>query len=152
MIPQHNYLKLPKFGDIVHLQNCLFMNEIKENEKLSKSFSELKYCSYILNDQTRSVTRKLLNISYVKTDVYGTQFAKYHCIIDWNNFKEIFLNLSPDEHRNSKTKVPLKKLLLNKYWSSLEKQRKTSMPWSTSVFSSRSLLFFRTIIYYYYYK
>ena len=81
MIPQHNYLKLPKFGDIVHLQNCLFMNEIKENEKLSKSFSELKYCSYILNDQTRSVTRKLLNISYVKTDVYGTQSAKYHCIL-----------------------------------------------------------------------
>ena len=152
MIPQHNYLKLPKFGDIVHLQNCLFMNEIKQNEKLAKSFSELKYCSYILNDQTRSVTRKLLNISYVKTDAYGTQSAKYHCIIDWNNFKEIFSNLSPDEHRNSKTKVPLKKLFLNKYWSSLEKQRKTSMPWNTSVFSSQTLLFFRTIIYYYYHK
>ena len=39
-------LKLLKLCDIVHLQNCLLMNQIKQNQKLAKSFSELKYCSY----------------------------------------------------------------------------------------------------------
>ena len=108
-------LKLLKFCDIVHLQNCLFMNQIEQNEKLAKSFSELKYCGYNHNYQTRSVTRKLLNIPCVKTDAYGTQSAKYHCIIDWNNFKKTFSNLSPAEHRNPKIKVLLKKHFLNKY-------------------------------------
>ena len=64
--------------------------------------------------QTRSVTRKL-NISYVKTNAYGTQSAKYHCIIDWSNFKITFSNLSPAEHRNSKIKALLKKHFLNNY-------------------------------------
>ena len=75
-------IKLLKFCDIVHLQNCLFMNQIEQNGKLAKSFSELKYCGYNHNYQTRSVIRKLVNILYVKTDPYGTQSAKYHCIID----------------------------------------------------------------------
>ena len=61
-------LKVLKFCEIVHLQNCLFMNQIEQNEKFAKSFSELKYCGYNHNYQTRSVTRKLLNIPYVKTD------------------------------------------------------------------------------------
>ena len=92
----------------VHLQNCLFMNQIEQSEKLAKSFLELKYCGYNHNYQTRSVTRKLLNIPYVKTDAYGTQSAKYHCIIDWSNFKKTFSNLSPAEHRNPKIKSLLK--------------------------------------------
>ena len=29
----YKYLKLLKFCDIVHLQNCLFMNQIEQNEK-----------------------------------------------------------------------------------------------------------------------
>ena len=86
------------------------MNQTKQNQKLAKSFSELKYCSYNRNYQTRSVTRKLLNILYVKTDAYGRQSAKYHNIIDWNNS-----NLRPAEHRNPKIKTLLKKYFLNKY-------------------------------------
>ena len=65
-------LKLVKCCDIVHWQNCLFMNQIEQNEKLAKSFSELKYCGYNHNYQTRSMTRIILNIPYVKTDVYTT--------------------------------------------------------------------------------
>ena len=66
--------KLLEFCDIVHLQNCLFMNQIKQNEKLAKTFSELKYCGYNHNFQTRLVTRKLLDIVYVKTDAYEIPF------------------------------------------------------------------------------
>ena len=123
-------LKLLKLCDIVHLRNCLFMNQIEQNEKLAKSFSESKYCDYNHNYQTRSVTRKLLDIPYVKTDVYGQKSAKYHCTIDWNSFKRF----------------------LNYYWPSLEKHHKTTMTQKTSVSPSQTLLFFRTIIYYYYQK
>ena len=76
------------------------MKQIKQNEKLANSFLELKYCGYNHNYQTRSVTRKLLNIPYVKTDTSGTQSPKYHCITDWSNFKKTFPNLSQAEHRN----------------------------------------------------
>ena len=107
--------------------------------KLAKSFLELKYCGYNHNYQTRSVTRKLLNTSCVKTDAYGTQSAKYHCIIDWNNFKKTFSNLNPAEHRNPKIKALLKKQFLNKYWSSLEKHHKTTMTQKTSVSPSHTL-------------
>ena len=63
------------------------MNHIQQNEKLAKSFWKLKYCGYNHNYQTRSVTRKLLDIPHVKTDAYGTQSAKYHCI-DRSRFLE----------------------------------------------------------------
>ena len=104
LIPQHSYI----FCGVVNLQNCLFMNQIEQNEKLAESFSELKYRGYNHNYQTRSVTRKLLNIPYVKTDAYWTQSAKYHCIIDLNNFKKTLSNLSSAEHRNPKIKALLK--------------------------------------------
>ena len=107
--------RAPDFKKVVHFQNCLFMNQIKQNGKLAKSFSELKYCGYNHNYQTRSVTRKLFNIPYVKADAYGIQSAKCHCIINWNNFKKTFSNLSPAEHRNPKIKALLKKHFLNKY-------------------------------------
>ena len=84
------------------------MNQIKQNEKLAKSFAELKYCSCNHNYQTRSVARKLLNLPYVKTDAYGTQSAKYSWVIGWNNFEKTFSNLSPAEYRNQKIKALLK--------------------------------------------
>ena len=71
-----------------------------------------RYANQLLSNQ---VSDKKLNISYVKTDAYGTQSAKYHCIIDWSNFKITFSNLSPAEHRNSKIKALLKKHFLNNY-------------------------------------
>ena len=94
------------------------MNQIEQNKKLPTSFLELKYCGYNHNYQTRSVTKKLLNIPYVKTDAYGTQSAKYHCIVDWKeNFlkKKTLSKLSKTKHRNPKIKALLKKHFLNKY-------------------------------------
>ena len=61
------------------------------------------------------MTKKLLNIPYVKTDAYETQTTKYHDITDWDNFKKIFSNLSPAEYKNLKIKALLKKHFLNKY-------------------------------------
>ena len=131
-------------------KNCLFINQIWQTEKLTKSFSELIYCGYSHNYQTRSVTRKLLHIPYVKTEAYGRQSAKYQCIIDWSNFKKTFSNLSPAKYRNPKIKALFKMQFLNNYRSSSEKHHKTNMPQKTSVSRSQTLLFFRTIIYYYY--
>ena len=66
-------LKLLKFCEILYWKNCFFMNQIEQNEKLAKLFSELKYCGCNHNYYVRSVARKLLNISYVKTDACETQ-------------------------------------------------------------------------------
>ena len=83
----HNNLKILRFSDSVCMQNCLFMNQIEQNEKIAKSFSKLKYCGDNHNYQTKSAARKLLDTPCFSTNFYGTQSAKYHCIIDWNNFK-----------------------------------------------------------------
>ena len=71
---------------------------------------------------------------------YWTQSAKYHCIIDWNNFKKTFSNLNPAEYRNPKNQSTSYKHFLNKYWSSLEKHYKITMPRKTSVSPSQTLL------------
>ena len=75
-------VKLLKFCDIIHLRNCLFMIQSDQNEKLAESFPELQYCGYKHNYQTRSMTKKLINIPYLKAGAYGAQSAKYHCIIE----------------------------------------------------------------------
>ena len=43
------------------MQSCLFMNQIEQNEKIAKSFSELKYCGDNHNYQTRSAPKELLD-------------------------------------------------------------------------------------------
>ena len=54
-------LKILRFSDSVCMQSCLFMNQIEQNEKIAKSFSELKYCGDNHNYQTRSATKELLD-------------------------------------------------------------------------------------------
>ena len=82
-------LKILRFSDSMCMQNCLFMNwrKIEEKEQTAKSFSKLKYCRDNHNHQTRSAIRKLLDTPCFITNFYDTQSAKYHFIIDWNNFK-----------------------------------------------------------------
>ena len=48
------------------------MNQIEQNEKISKSFSKSKYSGDNHNYQTRSVTKKLLDILSFGTKFYGT--------------------------------------------------------------------------------
>ena len=70
------------------MQNFLFKNQIEQNEKMTKSFLRLKYCGDNHNYQTRSAARILLDTPCFGTNFYGTQSAKYHHNIDWNNFKK----------------------------------------------------------------
>ena len=95
---------------------------------------------------------KLLNIPYVKTDAYGTQSAKYHCVLDWYNFKKTFSNLSLAEHRNPKIKALLKKALFKQILIIFRKTPKFYHASKDFSFSFTNTVFFRTVIYYYYHN
>ena len=90
------------------MQNCLFMSQIEQNLKIAKSFSKVKYCGNNHNYQTRSTTGKLLDTPYFSTNFYGRQSAKYHCIIDRNNFKKQFSSVTLLERTDSAIKSLLK--------------------------------------------
>ena len=55
------------------MQNCLFMNQIEQNEKIAKSFSKLKYCGDNHNYQTKSAARKLLDTPCFSTNLVHNQ-------------------------------------------------------------------------------
>ena len=84
--PLHKDLKIVKFKDLLHLQNCLFVLQIEQNQTLVKSFVTLKHCGDNHNYQTRASTERILDTRLYKTNTYGTHSAKYHCILDWNHF------------------------------------------------------------------
>ena len=50
--PFYEDLKILKFKDLLHLQNCLFVSQIEENQTLGKSFATLKHCGDNHNYQT----------------------------------------------------------------------------------------------------
>ena len=108
-------LKILKFKDLLHLQNCLFVLQIEQNQTPAKSFATLKHFGDNHNYQTRASTKRILDNPLYKTSTYGTHSAKYHCILDWNQFKRIFPNLSETDHTYSKVKSLIKRYFLNKY-------------------------------------
>ena len=88
--------KILKFPDILNLQNCLFMCEIQHRPKLSASFSAL-HAKDKHNYNSRSATHNLLDIPFTKTNMYGKNSIKNHCISDWNSLNrtsQIFLILN----------------------------------------------------------
>ena len=107
--------KILKFPDLIKLQNCLFVSQLEENEKLSSSFADLKHCGENHNYQTRSKAKKLLDIPLFQTDTYETNSTKYNCITDWNNFRKTFPNIPQNECTYFNVKKLLKEHLLNKY-------------------------------------
>ena len=113
--PLYKYLKILKFEDLLHLQNCLFVSQIEQNQTLAKSFVTLKHCIHNHNYQMRASTKKILDIPLYKTNTYGSHSAKYHYIVDWNQFKRIFTNLSESDYTYSKLKSLIKQYSLNKY-------------------------------------
>ena len=113
--PLHKDLKIIKFKDLLHLQNCLFVLQIEQNQTLAKSFVTLKHCGDNHNYQTRASTKRILDTPLYKTNTYGTHSAKYHCILDWNQFKRIFPNLSETDYTYSKLRSLIKRYFLNKY-------------------------------------
>ena len=116
-IRQHyKELQILKLHDVLYLQNCLFMSQIETTQKLANSFADLKHCGDSHNYQTKSETKRLLDIPLLNTQIYGTQSVKYNCIKDWNNFRNNFSNLLPHQFTYTLVKKQVKNFLISKYW------------------------------------
>ena len=113
--PIYKELKILKFADLLHIRNCLFISQIEQNDSLAKSFATLKHCGDNHNYNTRASTKKILDTPSFKTEMYGTQSVKYHCIIDWNQFKRTFTELPETDYTYSKIKSILTNHYLDKY-------------------------------------
>ena len=111
--PLYQDLKILKFKDLLHLQNCLFVLQIEQNQTLVKSFVTL--CGDNHNYQMPASTKRVLDTPLYKTNTYGTYSAKYHWILDKNQFKRIFPNLLETNYTYSKLRSLIKRYFLNKY-------------------------------------
>ena len=82
--PFYEDLKILKFKDLLHLENCLFVSQIEENQTPGKSFATLKHCGDNHSYQTRATTEIILDTPLYKANtwVFCTHSAKYHSIED----------------------------------------------------------------------
>ena len=65
-------------------KQAVYEPNIEHNRKLAKLFPTLKHCGDNSNYNTRSAAKKLMDITLLNKETYGTQPSKYNCIIDWN--------------------------------------------------------------------
>ena len=100
---------------LLHLSNRLFVSQIEQNQTLAKSFVTLKHCGDNHHYQTRASIKRILDAPLYKRSTYGTHSARYYCIVDWNQFKRIFPNLSETDYTYSKLKSSIKQYFLNRY-------------------------------------
>ena len=84
--PLYKDLKILKFEDFLHLQNCLFVTKIEQNQRRAKYFVSLKHCGDNHNYQTRAFTKRILDTPLYKSNTYGSYSAEHYCIVDWNQF------------------------------------------------------------------
>ena len=106
--------KILKFPDILNLQNCLFMYKIQHRSKSSASFPAL-HAKDKHNYNTRSATHNLLDIPFTKTNMYGKNPIKNHCIRDSSNLKKDLSDISDSELSLSKIKSYLKQKYFGQY-------------------------------------
>ena len=59
--PLYKDINVLKFKDLLHLQNCLFVLQIEQNQTLAKSFVTLKHRGDNHNYQMRASTKIILN-------------------------------------------------------------------------------------------
>ena len=83
------------------------MCEIQHRPKLSASFSAL-HAKDKHKYNSRSVTNNLLDIPFTKTNMYGKNSIKNHCISDWNNLKKDLSDIPDSKLSLSKIKSYLK--------------------------------------------
>ena len=67
------------------------------------------------NYNTRSATHNLLDIPLTKTNMYGENSIKNHCIRDWNNLKKDLSDIPDSEFSLSKIKSYLKQKYFGQY-------------------------------------
>ena len=106
--------KILKSTDILKVQNCLFMYQVKQNNALATSFPAL-HSKDKHNYQTRSATQNLLDVPLARTNKYGKESVKYQCIRDWNNFKKKFPQIPENKLSNMKIKRILKQAIFDQY-------------------------------------
>ena len=90
------------------------MSQIEHNGKLAKTFPTLKHCGDNRSYSNRSAAKKLLDIPLLNRETFGTRSSKYSCIINWNNFRNLFPNISLEECTYVKVKRLLKRHYLEK--------------------------------------
>ena len=116
-------LKILKFVDYLHVQNCLFMHKFETGELPNSFKTKFRYASEKHQHNTRSgqlslleilvdpccccwslllilvdpcwspCWRSLLEIPTIFTQTFGKLSIKYQCIQDYNNLKKCFLKL-----------------------------------------------------------
>ena len=106
--------KILKFGDILKIQNCVFMCQFEQNNALAISFLVL-HSKDKHNYQTRSGTQNLLDVPLARTNKYGEESVKYQCIRDWNNFKKKFPQIPENKLSYMKIKRILKQAIFDQY-------------------------------------
>ena len=79
--PFYEHLKIFKFKDLLHLQNCLFVSQIEENQTLGKAFSTLKDCGDNHNYQTRASTKRILDTALYKTNTWVFVLIQQNIIV-----------------------------------------------------------------------
>ena len=79
--PLYKDLKILKFKDLLHLQNCLFVLQIEQNQTLAKSFVTLKHCGDNHNYQTRASTKRILDTPLYKGNTWVFVFIQQNIIV-----------------------------------------------------------------------
>ena len=79
--PLYKDLKILKFKDLLHLQNCLFVLQIEQNQTLAKSFVTLKHCGDNHNYQTRASTKRILDTPLYKTNTWVFVLIQQNIIV-----------------------------------------------------------------------
>ena len=79
--PFYEDLKILKFKDLLHLQNCLFASQIEENQLLGKSFATLKHCGDNHNYQTRASTKRIFRTPLYKANAWVFVLIQQNIIV-----------------------------------------------------------------------
>ena len=91
------------------------MSQTETNKKEVSSCVELQHCGNNHNYKSKSKTKRLLDIPFLNTQIYGTKFNKYNCIKDWNIFRNNFANIPLHQCTYTLVKNLVKDFLFSKY-------------------------------------
>ena len=95
------------------------MSQIEKKQRLANSFVDLMRCGDNRTYLTKSKAKRLRDIPFLNTQIYGTQSVKYNCIKDRNNFRNNFLRITLHKCTYTLVKRQVKDYLITKYWKYL---------------------------------
>ena len=95
------------------------MSQIEKKQRLANSFVDLMGCGDNHTYLTKSKAKRLRDIPFLNTQIYGTQSVKYNCMKDLNNFRNNFLRITLHKCTYTLVKRQVKDYLIAKYWKYL---------------------------------